>query len=106
VPGLAHVIAISAQGESSCALLADHSLRCWGNPTGNPLSGDAAPQLVPQPVAPVPSVAAISGFGEHTCALLSDGTLRCWGVNANGQLGDGTTTDQASPVPVTGLDAS
>jgi len=57
-------------------------------------------------VAALPGVTAISGFGEHTCALVAGGTLRCWGVNANGQLGDGTTTDQLNPVAVTGLGAS
>jgi alpha-tubulin suppressor-like RCC1 family protein len=106
VRGIDGVSSVVAGVARSCALLGDGSVRCWGNPTGNPLSRDGAPQVTPQPVAAVPRVAAISGFGEHTCALLSDGALRCWGVNANGQLGDGTMTDQATPVPVTGLDAS
>ena len=36
-------------------------------------------------------------------ALLQDGTLRAWGWNHDGQLGDGTVTDRATPVPVVGL---
>lgn len=38
----------------------------------------------------------------HSLALKSDGTVWAWG-NAQGQLGDGTTTDRTSPVPAIGL---
>lgn len=39
----------------------------------------------------------------HACATLTDGSIRCWGGNGSGQLGDGTTTRQLSPVAVTGV---
>ena len=43
-----------------------------------------------------------TGIG-HTCSLLTDATIHCWGRNLYGQLGDGTMTDQTTPVAVLGL---
>src|SRR5439155_1217374 len=34
--------------------------------------------------------------------VATGGAAYCWGYNANGQLGDGTTTNQLTPTPVTG----
>lgn len=39
----------------------------------------------------------------HTVALKTDGTAWAWGGNPNGQLGDGSTTNRITPVPVAGL---
>jgi trimeric autotransporter adhesin len=36
----------------------------------------------------------------HTLAIKPDGTLWAWGANANGQLGDGTTTPQTKPIQI------
>jgi alpha-tubulin suppressor-like RCC1 family protein len=36
----------------------------------------------------------------HSCAIRPNGTLWCWGVNADGELGDGTTERRLSPVQV------
>ena len=38
----------------------------------------------------------------HTCGLTSTGIAYCWGRNSEGQLGDGSTTDQPLPVAVSG----
>ncbi len=38
--------------------------------------------------------------GAFVCARKSDGTVACWGSNGRGQLGDGTTTNRATPVLV------
>jgi len=39
----------------------------------------------------------------HTCALLKNHTVKCWGRNGEGQLGDGTAIDTATPVVVKSL---
>jgi len=43
---------------------------------------------------------AIAAGGDHTVALKSDGTLWAWGLNSQGQLGDGTTTNKATPTQI------
>jgi len=46
---------------------------------------------------------SISGRGDHTCIVLASGALRCWGYNADGQLGNGETTNRSVPVAVSGI---
>jgi alpha-tubulin suppressor-like RCC1 family protein len=40
--------------------------------------------------------------GAHTCALTTEGKAYCWGRNTWGNVGDGTTIDRTTPVPVAG----
>ena len=44
---------------------------------------------------------SLSAGGSHTCGVTVSGAY-CWGANGNGQLGNGTTTDSAVPVKVSG----
>jgi alpha-tubulin suppressor-like RCC1 family protein len=41
-----------------------------------------------------------SGIAEHTCAVATDNKAYCWGQNTDGQLGNGTTNQSATPVAV------
>jgi alpha-tubulin suppressor-like RCC1 family protein len=51
----------------------------------------------------LPPRGQIAAGAFHTCARVVDGTVRCWGENFYGQLGDGTTTDRATPVAIADL---
>lgn len=54
---------------------------------------------------PVPGdfvYASVSAGKTHACAITETGLAYCWGANDEGQLGDGTQTDQYLPVLVAG----
>ena len=48
----------------------------------------------------VDPVTALVAGQSHACALRASGTVDCWGENAQGQLGNGTTTRSTTPVRV------
>ena len=87
----------------SCAILDDGSVSCWGENSNGQLGfGSRIPSLEPEKATmPLGKTAVeISAGSYHTCVLLNDGAVRCWGSNEFGQLGDGTTIERTSPVPV------
>lgn len=104
VVGLTGVVSISAGGSHTCALLSDHTIKCWGDDWAGEL-GDGATgwRLTPVPVNDVTNAIQVSAGGFHTCALLDSGTVDCWGFNLFGQLGNHTWADSTVPLAVVGL---
>ena len=96
-------LAISCGYSSSCAILDDHSVKCWGNNVVGQLGvGDNVSRGgLPADVGTFPAVnlgtgrkaskIAVSNGISFACALLDDGTIRCWGENSVGSLGIGYT---------------
>ncbi len=96
---------ISAGGTHTCGLVPDGAGYCWGEGFDGALGdGSTDYHLVatPAPVVGGLRFTTISVGGTHTCALTAESAAYCWGHNADGQLGDGSTTSQATPVLVTG----
>jgi serine/threonine-protein kinase len=47
---------------------------------------------------------ALGAGYTQTCAILGNAaSARCWGQNANGQVGDNTTTQRLTPATVVGF---
>jgi alpha-tubulin suppressor-like RCC1 family protein len=87
---------------TSFAVLSDGTLVGWGYNESGELGTDnpTLSEPVPIPVVGVSSPRHLSVGGNHTLALLDDGTVWSWGANWDGQLGDGSTEDDATPKPV------
>jgi alpha-tubulin suppressor-like RCC1 family protein len=108
-----HLISGTANPRS-CGIRGDGSLWCWGM---NALArGDGTTEdLRSTPSRVLASGEQVGGGAwqdwvqvvvgrAHTCGLRADGSAWCWGENEEGQLGDGTTLDRATPVQVVAAD--
>jgi len=101
VPGLAGVVAVSAGDLHNVVLKDDGTVWTWGPNYG----GDTVPSM-PVQVPGLTGMDAISAGASHTAAIKGDGTVWTWGGNYFGQLGDGTTTERATPMQVSGFPPS
>jgi alpha-tubulin suppressor-like RCC1 family protein len=105
VPDLSGVTAIAAGDDSTCALLSDGTVRCWGsNAYGELGDGTQTPSATPVEVSGVSGASAIAMGWLSVCVLVSSGDVVCWGDDSWGQLGSAfmgsQTCGPCSPMPV------
>jgi alpha-tubulin suppressor-like RCC1 family protein len=112
VSGLTNITAIAAGGAHSLAVHSDGTVWAWGfNNHGQLGEGSRTNRLAPVQVAGLTNITTVAASSslfspagsDHSLALSSDGTVWAWGFNTAGQLGNGTTTDRHSPVPLSEL---
>jgi alpha-tubulin suppressor-like RCC1 family protein len=87
--------------ETICGIDASGALQCWGdNGTGEAGIGALAPLNITTPTdVQLSSVTQLRIGQYHTCALTRDGSLWCWGDDADGELGNATTSANPTPTP-------
>ena len=101
IPGLSHVIDVSAGLYASFAVTADGSLYAWGQNTYGEL-GIGSTESVSEPtrLTDIPACIAVEACGYTTYAITADHKLYAWGDGYSGSLGNGSTDDQSSPVEI------
>ncbi|MCY1056809.1 DUF4215 domain-containing protein [Nannocystis sp. SCPEA4] len=104
MPGGLAAVDLGLGDDHSCAVLVDGSVACWGDDALGQL-GDGVAGTDSGSATLVPGLEGmvfvdVEGGQFDTCATTNLGELYCWGQNADGQLGDGTTINSATPLPV------
>jgi hypothetical protein len=83
---------------ASCAVMSDHTVRCWGGNAHGQL-GDGTTTDHPTPVRPnLVGVQDLVLGAAHACALLDDGSVACWG-----DIGFGKADQHLQPTGVPGV---
>jgi alpha-tubulin suppressor-like RCC1 family protein len=95
---------ITGQDHNACALLDDHTVRCWGSgwrgKSGYPGGDDYhSPPTQPIDLGAGRTALSIDGGADHACAVLDDHSIRCFGFGNDGQLGYGNTEDVGNDEP-------
>ena len=100
--GFSGVATLVAGQFNSFAIKADGSLWAMGdNSYGQQATGNTTASHVPTAVPGFPSVAAVgAGPNRHTIIVTTNGEVWGVGYNAHGELGDGTTSNQPTPVKI------
>lgn len=97
------ITALAAGYDFTYALTSSGGVKCWGDVSLR-VDGNITDKDIPMDAPGLTSgVTAITAGSQHVCALTSGGGVKCWGLNADGQLGDGTTESAYTPVDVSGL---
>ncbi|MGQ0829238.1 MAG: RCC1 domain-containing protein [Bacteroidota bacterium] len=108
VSSISNIIAISSGAEHTLALQSNGEVWAWGyNAFGQLGDGNNGNSNLPVKVSNgsgnLTGIVAVSAGDDHSLALDNLGRVWSWGRNANGQLGDGTSSDNNFAVLISTL---
>src|SRR6185312_10385434 len=99
--------AVTGGERHTCALLSEGGISCWGynreRELGNGTTSELAGTDTPVLVTGIINATQVAAGESNTCALIAGGSVDCWGANNVGQLGNGTVSNSATPVGVSGI---
>ncbi len=78
---------VSVGGAHACALLADGTVRCWGDNASGQLGPAPVAGHAPREVPGLKDIVKVTTGHDFSCALSKAGTVSCWGAADMGQLG-------------------
>ena len=110
---LSGIVRVTAGQDHTCAVSSAGNVYCWGNNADGQLGNNSTTTSeTPIEVLGVGGSGDLSGMSSITagvsqsCALSTSGNVYCWGDNADGQLGNNTTTTELEPIEVLGVGGS
>lgn len=101
VAGVSGAVDVEVGDGNACVLFGDGTVKCWGADAfsagvlGNGVVGGSAALVA---VSGVDDAVALDVVADHACVVTAAGGVKCWGRNSDGQLGNFTTTNSATPV--------
>jgi alpha-tubulin suppressor-like RCC1 family protein len=106
---------VSAGERHSCGITTASPAYCWGSDSAGALGDGTATGSDSAPVAVLGSQTFVSlsatgasvsqgpyPGGGFSCGITTSNAAYCWGDNSAGELGNASTTNSATPVPVSG----
>ncbi|MCU0832094.1 MAG: hypothetical protein MUC58_11390 [Rhizobiaceae bacterium] len=102
IPAAANVA--TGKGDTTCAVLADGTLRCWGEGFSGELGNGAVQNsLSAVTVSGISNAASVAVGERFACAVLSTGGLKCWGSGNDGRLGANAVDQFVNATAISGL---
>jgi alpha-tubulin suppressor-like RCC1 family protein len=99
VRGGIHFRTVTTGLSHACGITPDDVPYCWGDWMFIG-SGATTDQRTPVPVSGGLHARQMEARIQHTCLVTTASRAFCWGLNADGQIGDGTTSFRLQPTPV------